>query len=182
MYKQGMTTTIDPRYPVGRFTPATPGTADRRRAAVEEIAALPQRMREAVEGLDDRQLDTPYRPDGWTVRQVVHHVADSHMNGFIRLKLALTEERPTIKPYDEKAWAGLADAAMPVGVSLAILDNVHARWVAVYRSLRPEEFARTFFHPEMQDTLTLDTHVQLYAWHSRHHVAHITSLRARQGW
>jgi hypothetical protein len=174
--------TTDLRYPVGPFAPVKSGTADVRRAAVDEIQALPQRMRDAVAGLADRQLDTPYRPDGWTVRQVVHHVADSHMNGFIRLKLALTENRPTIKPYDEKAWAGLADAALPIDVSLAILDNVHTRWVAVYRSLVPEEFARTFFHPEMQETFTLDTHVQLYAWHSRHHVGHITSLRARQGW
>jgi hypothetical protein len=177
-----MTMTVDLRYPVGPFTPVVPMTDAARQAAIEEIAALPRHMRAAVAGLDDAQLDTPYRPEGWTVRQVVHHVADSHMNGFIRLKLALTEHAPTIKPYDEKSWATLADARLPIDISLAILDNVHARWEAVYRSMVPAQFERTFFHPEMQETQTLDRHVLLYAWHSKHHVAHITSLRSREGW
>ena len=177
-----MAMTADPRYPIGPFTPVTPSTADSRRDAVATIAALPRRMRDAVEGLTDAQLDTPYRDGGWTVRQLVHHVADSHMNGFIRLKLALTEEHPTIKPYDEKTWAGLADARLPIDVSLVILDNLHTRWNAVYESMTPDDFQRTFFHPEMQETLTLETHVQLYAWHSKHHVAHITSLRQREHW
>ena len=114
--------------------------------------------------------------------QVVHHVADSHMNGFVRLKLALTEENPTIKPYDERRWAELADMTLPIDLSLAIVDSVHARWDAVYRSMAPAQFTRTFFHPELKETLTLDTHVQLYGWHSRHHVGHITALRAREGW
>jgi hypothetical protein len=174
--------TVDLRYPVGQFTPVTPCTPELRRDAVAAIAALPPRIREAVAGLDEAQLDTPYRPGGWTVRQLVHHVADSHMNGMIRLKLALTEHEPTIKPYDEKSWAALADARLPIEISLAILDNVHARWDAVYQSLTPEQFQRTFFHPEMQKSLTLDTHLQLYAWHSKHHVAHITSLRQRENW
>jgi len=177
-----MTMTADLSYPIGRFTPVTPGTADVRRTAIDDIAALPRNMRNAVAGLTDAQLDTPYRPGGWTVRQLVHHVADSHMNGFIRFKLALTEETPTIKPYDEKSWAGLADTRLPIEVSLAILENVHTRWDAIYRALAPAQFERTFFHPEYQEHLTLDTQVQSYGWHSKHHVAHITSLRRRQGW
>ena len=177
-----MATTIDYSYPIGRFTPIAPCTPAVRRDAIAAIAALPARMREAVAGLNDAQLDTPYRPGGWTVRQLVHHVADSHMNGLIRLKLALTEEHPTIKPYDEKTWAGLADARLPIDVSLVILDNLHTRWNAVYESMTPDDFQRTFFHPEMQETLTLETHVQLYAWHSKHHVAHVTSLRQREHW
>ena len=174
--------TLDFSYPIGKFAPIAPSSAEVRRAAIDDIAALPRTMRDAVAGLGDAQLDTPYRPGGWTVRQLVHHVADSHMNGLIRLKLALTEDNPTIKPYDEKTWASLADARMPIAVSLAILDNLHARWDAVNRSLTPADFLRTFYHPEMQQTLTIDAQVQLYGWHSRHHVAHITSLRLRQGW
>jgi hypothetical protein len=182
MYKIGMTTTAeDLRYPVGRFTPS-PGAAEARRLAIEQIAALPVRMLDAVARLNEAQLDTPYRPGGWTVRQVVHHVADSHMNGFNRIKLALTEENPTIKPYDEKAFAELADTRLPIEVSLDLLTALHARWVALYEGLREEQFARTFIHPDYPEPQTLDRHVQMYAWHSRHHVAHITALRARQGW
>ena len=177
-----MTMTTDLRFPVGSFTPQIPATPEARHAAIDAIAALPRQMREAVRGLTDAQLDTSYRPGGWTVRQVVHHVADSHMNGFIRLKLALTEDAPAIKPYDEKRWADLPDMQLPIEVSLVILDNVHARWDAVYRAMTPAQFSRTFFHPEMKETLTLDTHVQLYGWHSRHHVGHITALRTREGW
>src|SRR5688500_12398801 len=182
MYKIGMTTTAeDLRYPVGRFTPS-PGAAEARRLAIEQIAALPVRMLDAVARLNEAQLDTPYRPGGWTVRQVVHHVADSHMNGFNRIKLALTEENPTIKPYDEKAFAELGDMRLPVGVSLDLLTALHARWIAIYEVLREEQFTRTFVHPEYPEPQTLDRHAQMYAWHSRHHVAHITGLRARQGW
>jgi len=177
-----MTATLDLRYPVGRFTPHDGLDAQVRAQAVAEIAALPARLRDAVRGLDDRQLDTPYREGGWTVRQVVHHVADSHMNGYIRAKLALTEDTPTIKPYDENAWAPLADMRLPVDVSLVLLDALHTRWVAVYHGMQPGDFTRRFFHPELKEHLTLDRHVQLYAWHSRHHVAHITELRRRQGW
>jgi hypothetical protein len=177
-----MTMTIDLSYPIGRFAPVTPGTPETRSAAIADIAALPRRMREAVAGLSDAQLDTPYRPDGWTVRQLVHHVADSHMNGFIRLKLALTEDTPTIKPYDEKSWANLPDARLPIEISLVILEHLHARWDAISRSLAPDQFLRTFLHPEMRQALTIDTHVQLYGWHSKHHVAHITALRQRAGW
>jgi hypothetical protein len=182
VYKSGMTMTLDLRYPIGPFTAVTPGTPEVRRAAIDDIAALPIRMREAAAGLDDRRLDTPYRPGGWTVRQLVHHVADSHMNGFIRLKLALTEDMPTVKPYDEKTWADLADTGLPVEVSLAILDNLHVRWDTIYRSLSAAQFERSFFHPELQEHLTLDVHAQLYGWHSKHHVAQITMLRQREGW
>jgi hypothetical protein len=182
MYNTAMTMPVDFRYPIGPFTPAASATPDQRLAAIDDIAALPGRMREAVEGLSDAQLDTPYRPGGWTVRQLVHHVADSHMNAFIRLKLALTEESPTIKPYDEKTWADLADTRLPIDVSLVILDRLHLRWDVVNRSMTPAQFERTFVHPEMEERLTLDTHAQLYAWHSKHHVAHITALRQREGW
>lgn len=178
-----MTTTLEQlQYPIGRFTPAAEWTPQVRAAALDEIGALPRRIRAAVQGLDDRQLDTPYRPDGWTVRQVVHHVADSHMNGFVRVKLALTEENPTIKPYDEKAFASLGDMRLPVEVSLTLLDGLHARWLAVYASMTASQFERSFFHPELAESSSLARHAQMYAWHSRHHVAHIERLRERQGW
>jgi hypothetical protein len=173
--------TVDLSYPVGRFDRHAPCTAESRRAAVDDIAALPARMREAVSGLTDAQLDTPYRPGGWTVRQLVHHVADSHMNGYIRTKLALTEDNPTIKPYDQDAWSTLPDSRLPISGSLSILDAVHERWTAVNRSLTESDVARTFVHPALGQ-LALDRHIHLYGWHSRHHVAHITSLRQREGW
>lgn len=177
-----MTITADDlRYPVGRFTPAAT-TPDERQRAIDEIGALPARMREAVAGLTDAQLDTRYRPGGWTVRQVVHHVADSHLNGFVRLKLALTEDVPTIKAYDEKAFAELGDVRLPIAVSLDLLAALHARWVAVYGAMREDQFARTFIHPEYPEPQTLDRQAQMYAWHSRHHVAHITTLRRRERW
>lgn len=169
-------------FPVGRFVPVLPVTADVRREAINDIAALPIRLRAALAGLDDGQLDTPYRPGGWTVRQLVHHVADSHMNGYIRVKLALTEDGPTIKPYDQDRFAQLPDSGLPVDVSLAIVDGLHARWAEVYRTLSAAQFERVFVHPEQSEPQTLDRHLQTYAWHSRHHVAHITGLRQRQGW
>ena len=172
----------DLRYPIGTFKAVMPVTHELRGAAIDAIEGFPARMREAVAGLSDAQLDTPYRPEGWTVRQVVHHVADSHMNGLIRVKLALTEETPTIKPYDENSWSALGDMALPVSVSLNLLENLHARWVAVYRGMRVDQFTRTFVHPELGAELTLDHHLQNYAWHSHHHLAHITELRRREGW
>lgn len=175
-----MATTTDLSYPIGRFDPSAPVDPTMRGPAIEAIAALPLRMREAVKGLSDAQLDTRYRPGGWTVRQVVHHVADSHMNAFIRLKLALTEDVPTIKPYDQDVWSTLPDMRLPIEGSLAILDGVHARWVTLLRSLTPGQFSRTFNHPEI-GVVTLDGQVQMYGWHSRHHVAHIASLRQREG-
>ena len=149
--------------------------------ALASIVDLPQQIRAAVAGLSDAQLDTPYRPGGWSVRQVVHHVADSHMNGYIRTKLALTESDPTIKPYKQDEWSMLADARLPVEVSLVLLEAVHQRWTTVWKAMPPDHFSRTFQHPEL-GAMTLDTQLQLYAWHSRHHVAHITSLRQREHW
>ena len=176
-----MTMTVDLSFPIGRFDHRGARTAESRASAIDDLAALPARMREAVRGLTEAQLDTPYRPGGWTVRQLVHHVADSHMNGYIRVKLALTEDNPTIKPYEQEEWARLADSKLPIELSLSILDAVHARWSAIVRSLQPADFARTFVHPELGQ-LTLDGQIHLYGWHSRHHVAHLTALRQREGW
>jgi hypothetical protein len=173
----------DLRYPVGTFRPPTGATAQDRERWIGEIAALPVRLRAAVSGLAEAQLDMPYRPDGWTVRQVVHHVADSHLNAYVRFRLAMTEQSPAIKPYDEKAWAGLPDAFhAPVGVSLALVDALHERWVMLLRSVEAGDFARTLFHPAHDRELSLDWMLAQYAWHGRHHVAHITSLREREGW
>ena len=176
-----MTPVEDLSYPIGRFSPQPP-SVERRRGAVADIGALPGHLATAVLGLNEAQLDTPYRPGGWTVRQVVHHVADSHLNAFIRLKLALTEERPTISAYDEKKFAALADTRLPVTVSLELVRSLHARWMAIYGTMTDHQWQRTFVHPEYSEPLTLDWQVQMYGWHSRHHVAHITSLRVRQGW
>jgi hypothetical protein len=173
--------TDDVRYPIGPFDWSAVPTPELRQPAIMAIADLPARMRAAVDGLDDRRLDTPYRPGGWTVRQVVHHVVDSHTNGFLRTKFGLTEDMPTIKPYDEKTWAMLPDARMPIEVSLAILDGLHARWAEIWRSLDGAQFLRAYRHPEI-GVVTLDQQLQGYAWHSRHHVAHITELRRREGW
>ena len=171
--------TIDPRYPVGRFT-YTPGQD--RGEQIKTIARLPERMRDAVARLDETKLDTPYRDGGWTVRQVVHHVPDSHINAYTRFKLALTEDTPTIKPYDEARWAELPDGRTgPLGPSLAILDGIHARWATLLRSMHPGDFDRRLMHPENGE-MTLDRMLSLYAWHSRHHLAHITELRKRKGW
>src|SRR5579884_102694 len=167
----------DLRFPVGRFDPHPAISEQQRREWIAEIAAAPARFREAVSGLNDSQLDTPYRPEGWTVRQVIHHVADSHMNSYIRFRLALTEENPTVKPYHEELWAELADAkSMPVEVSLRLLETMHARWVRLLESITPEQWARTFEHPGLKRNLSLEWNLGLYAWHCRHHAAHITRL------
>jgi hypothetical protein len=180
MYKRQMTTP-DLRYPLGEFIMPASITPPTRVEAIEAIAALPGKMRAAVSGLSELQLDTPYRPGGWTVRQVVHHVPDSHINAYTRLKLAITENNPTIKPYDQDAFAQLPDQRMPIDVSLSLLDALHARWTTVLRALTPDQFARPMFHPEI-GPITVDYLVQLYSWHSRHHVAHIMRLREREGW
>src|SRR5919109_4332733 len=173
---------MDPRYPIGKFTWSGSSTPEERSRFIEEIAATPQRMRTAVAGLEPKQLETPYREGGWTVRQVVHHVPDSHLNSYVRFKLALTEDEPTIKPYDEKLWAQLPDSQdTPIETSLALLENLHRRWVIVLRSMKATDFSRKFRHPE-HGAVTLDWAVALYAWHGRHHTAHITSLRQRMGW
>jgi hypothetical protein len=172
----------DARYPIGRFTPDPNPTPETRQRHIEQISALPSKMRQAVAGLDQKQLATPYRDGGWTVQQVVHHVPDSHLNAYIRFKWAMTEEVPTIKPYDEGAWAVLKDSELtPVDVSLTLLESLHARWTGLLRSLRPEDFQRRFVHPD-SGPHDLDWLLGLYSWHGKHHVAHITSLRERMGW
>ena len=172
----------DPRYPIGKFQ-YREGISDKERGElIQHIADAPAKLRDSVKGLSDQQLDTPYREGGWTVRQVVHHVPDSHMNAYTRLKLALTETEPTIKPYNEKLWAELPDGrAGAVAPSLQLLESLHHRWVILLHSLTPVDYLRTFRHPESGQR-TLDWLIQLYAWHSRHHVAHITSLRDRMKW
>ena len=172
----------DVRYPIGPFRPRGESTAEERTAMMDEIEAAPGLLRAAVAGLDDARLDTPYREDGWTVRQVVHHVADSHMNGYVRFRWALTEEGPTVKPYEQTDWALLPDAkSAPVDVSLDLLDTLHRRWLILLRALSPEDFGRTWSAPDFGE-LRIDALLQLYAWHGRHHTAHVTSLREREGW
>ena len=171
----------DLRYPIGHFQRPERLTEEQRASHIEAIAETPAHLRAAVAGLNAEQLDTPYRPGGWTVRQLVHHVPDSHMNSYMRFKLALTEHEPTIKPYDEARWAELSDAASSIEPSLALLENLHKRWVVLLRSLAPSDWERTFRHPEI-GLMRLDQNLALYEWHGRHHVAHITSLRERQGW
>ena len=174
--------TPDPaRYPVGKFEMPSSFTEADRKHRLTDIEALPRKMREAVKDMSQQQLDTSYREGGWTVRQVVHHVPDSHMNAYIRFKLALTEDVPTIKPYAEAEWAKLPDSLMNIDVSLSLLEAVHARWVAILKAMTPEQFARKFKHPEMGEH-TLDQYLALYSWHSRHHLAHITELKKRKGW
>jgi len=173
---------MDLRYPVGPFKFEGTLSPEQRQLHIDEIAATPEKMRAAVAGLSEEQLDTPYRPDGWTVRQVVHHVPDSHLNSYCRFKLALTEEHPTIRAYDENLWANTDDALRaPVEVSLDLLEALHRRWVLFLRSFDDKDFERTFHHPEL-GTVSVDRNVALYAWHGRHHVGHITSLRERNGW
>lgn len=177
---------LDLRYPVGKFEWKQPAnetqSARNRTEFIDVLSKLPAQMRSAVQGLTPEQLDTPYRPEGWTVRQVVHHVPDSHMNAFIRFKLALTEEEPAIKPYDEAAWAKLSDVrATPIEVSLQLLAALHSRWVDLLQGMHTSDFGRTLYHPE-HGVLTLDRMLAMYAWHSAHHLAHITSLRERMGW
>jgi hypothetical protein len=173
---------MDARYPIGKFSWGGTQTVEERNRCIGEIAATPARMRKAVAGLSATQLDTPYRDGGWTVRQVVHHVPDSHMNSYIRFKFALTEHEPTIKPYDEAQWAELIDGrTAPIEPSLSLLEGLHERWTLFLRSLSPEDVKRQFHHPEL-GVVTIDQYIALYAWHGSHHVAHITSLRERMGW
>ena len=170
------------QYPIGKFVPPGKVSDQDRQAFIHQIEDAPAALWSAGTGLSDEQLDTPYRDGGWTVRQVVHHVADSHLNAFVRFKLAMTEDQPTVKTYDQKRWAELPDAkTVPVVVSLNLVDSLHKRFVALLRSMSAGDFARTMNHPEM-GIVPLDHYLALYAWHGRHHVAHITSLRERKGW
>jgi len=173
---------MDLSYPIGKFDFGQIIAPESIPSLIEEIAAAPARYRAAVEGLDDAQLDTPYRPGGWTVRQTVHHVADSHMNSFIRCRLALTEAEPAIRAYDQALWADLPDMrSVSVEVSLQLIEALHTRWVVLLKGLAPEAFQRTFRHPDL-GVVRLDTNVALYAWHGKHHAAHITGLRQRMDW
>jgi len=173
----------DLRYPIGPFRYDGPLDEATRRALIDEAARLPPQLRAAVYDLSPRQLDTPYRPGGWTVRQVVHHVPDSHANLYVRCKLALTEDVPVIRPYDERRWAELPDVgAVSLEAPLALLAGVHACWVGLLRTLGPDDFRRTYRHPEHDHDLSIDETLAQYVWHGRHHVAHITALRARKGW
>jgi hypothetical protein len=174
--------TDDLRYPTGKFTPPAAYSRDTRIAHVDILTRTPADLRAAVQGLTDAQLDEPYRPGGWTVRQLVHHVPDSHVNAYIRLKLALTEDAPTIKPYDEAAWAMLEDSrTTPIETSLTFLESVHDRWVRILRAMSDSDFDREFVHPE-HGRRTLNWLLALYAWHGPHHVAHVVRLRERMGW
>ena len=171
------------RYPIGQFAYRGLQTAEQRRACIERIEAAPGLVRSAVGGLTERQLDTPYREGGWTVRQVVHHLPDSHLNAYTRFRLALTEATPTIRPYIEHRWAELSDAkTAPAEISLSLLEALHRRWVPLLRSLGPAEWESRYLHPEHGREWTLDEALAMYAWHGEHHTAHITRLRARMGW
>jgi len=175
-------TAVDLRYPVGRFQLQGELDDAGRALLIAQIAETPTRLRQAVKGLTPQQLNTPYRPEGWTVRQVVHHLPDSHVNSYVRFKLGLTEDQPTIKTYDEALWAKLPDTqATPVEISITLLEALHQRWVHLLRSMTPADFARTVNHPD-HGLISLDRLLAIYAWHGRHHVAHITSLRERMGW
>ncbi len=172
----------DPRYPIGDFSFAGPLNEEQRQKFIDDIAKTPPALRAAVRGLSPQQIETPYREGGWTVRQVTHHVPESHMNAYIRFKLALTEDEPTIKPYMEDRWAKLPDVQeTPLEVSLTLLDSLHDRWVRLLRSLQADDWKRRFRHPEL-GVMTLERTLALYSWHGRHHVAHVTELRKRMGW
>jgi uncharacterized damage-inducible protein DinB len=172
----------DPRYPIGKFQPQQNITDEQRKMFVQQISEASSKLHAAIQGMTDEQCNTPYREGGWMVRQVVHHLADSHLNAYVRFRLALTEHEPTIKPYHEDLWAELHDAVTaPVEPSLQLLESLHTRWTLLLRSMKPSDFARTYNHPETGVT-TLDRMVQLYAWHGRHHTAQITSLKERMGW
>jgi hypothetical protein len=179
-----MNTPLDSlRFPIGKFEAPQILTQELMDGYIKDIETLPARLKQAVNGLNDAQLDTPYRPDGWTIRQVVHHCSDSHMNSMIRFKLALTEDEPTIKPYYEERWAELADSkTIPIAPALLLLEGLHQRWTILLRSLSNEDLQKTFIHPEHGKRFRLDENIGVYAWHGNHHLAHITSLKTRMNW
>ncbi|MEO6549900.1 MAG: YfiT family bacillithiol transferase [Ferruginibacter sp.] len=172
----------DLRYPIGKYVPQ-PFSDNQLKEWLTDIKHLPQHLENAILNLDESQLNTQYRPEGWTVKQLVHHVADSHMNAYIRFKLGLTEDTPAIKPYDEAAWALLSDTQnLPINISLTILHALHIRWIEILKAISEEDWKRTVYHPEQKQEITLWHLLGSYAWHGRHHVAHITSLRSRMEW
>lgn len=172
----------DLRFPIGKFHYAGEPSDAQRNSLIDDIAETPRNFRSAVHGLSEVQLNTPYRPEGWTVRQVIHHLPDSHVNSYVRFKLALTEDEPTIKTYAEDRWAELPDSkSTPIEVSLTLLDSLHDRWVRLLRSLTPDQWKRSFRHPDL-GPMSLEKALALYSWHGRHHVAHITELRKRMAW
>ncbi|WP_026575571.1 YfiT family bacillithiol transferase [Bacillus sp. UNC438CL73TsuS30] len=172
---------MDMKYPIGKFQFNGEITNNITKDWINEIESLPRLLRDAVKDLDYEQLDTPYRSGGWTVRQVIHHLADSHMNAYVRFKLALTEEKPVIKPYEETKWAELSDYKLPIDISLSLLDTLHQRWTNLLRSLSPADMDKTFIHPDSGE-VSIGKNIGIYAWHGRHHLAHITSLCNRKGW
>jgi uncharacterized damage-inducible protein DinB len=170
------------QYPIGEYQEKKNLNQEEINRLINKLGEAPAQLKEAVAGLDEEQLDTPYRPNGWTVRQVVHHLPDSHMNGYIRFKLALTENEPRIKPYIEGAWSELSDYQLPIDVSLKLFESLHLRWCALLKRMEPQQYASTFIHPETEQTITLASALDLYVWHCQHHIAHITNLRKRMGW
>ncbi len=171
----------DLSFPIGKYKKVREITPEQRKQFIREIAELPNNLREMVKNMSEEQIDSPYRPAGWTVRQVVHHVGDSHLNSFIRFKLALTEKNPTIRPYAEDLWAETAEYKMPVDVSLNLIDSIHRRWVALLESMSDEDFARTLNHPQT-GVWSLENLLGMYVWHGKHHTAHINNLKKRNGW
>ncbi|WP_044748840.1 YfiT family bacillithiol transferase [Bacillus alveayuensis] len=174
---------MDVRYPIGKFVKPESFSEEDLKSWINDIKSLPKRLREAVDGLSEEQLNTPYREGGWTVTQVVHHLADVNMNAFVRTKLIVTEELPTVKPFEENDWAETAEASsFPIEASLKLLEGLHDRWAALLESLEPEQFQRKLYHPILKTAMDLYTCVAIYAWHGKHHVAHITNLRKQKGW
>jgi hypothetical protein len=170
------------KFPIGEFSPLDGYTAEQLDSYINDIEILPSQLRKELRELNDEQLDTPYRPEGWTIRQVVHHIPDSHMNAFIRFKRTLTEDSPTISPYYEDRWAELPDAKLPVEISLSLIEAVHKRWALLLRALKEKDFEKKYIHPEYKKTFVLSEALHMYSWHGKHHLAHITELKRRMGW
>jgi DinB superfamily len=175
-------TSIDPRYPIGKFEPKESYTSDDVKTNISRIASLPEKIKKAIHGLSESQLNTPYREGGWTVRQVVHHVPDSHMNAYIRFKWTLTENSPLIKAYDEKGWANTPETLGPPSLSIDLLTALHAKWVILLKGLTPDDLHKEFTHPDTKKQVALDRLIATYAWHGEHHLAHITSVKERMKW